>query len=263
MLVRVWQKTVEDEKIRVFVFRQLENNYSYIVENHGMAIIIDPAESGELIEALNAAHLELKAVLLTHYHEDHVKGVKGLIEAVPAQLIGPFGGEEVGVDSFVSGQEEIIIGPFSITAIATPGHVGNHLCYLLSEFMILFSGDMLFPCGCGKILNGCYQEMLESLKALKSLHPDTLIFSGHEYSIENLEFALSIEPHKQEIKNRLEMIASHDQYPVPTSLALELQLNPFFKTDDPEFRKNLNLASASELETLIKLREFKEQRKNG
>jgi hydroxyacylglutathione hydrolase len=261
MLVRVWQKTIEDVKVRVFVFRQLENNYSYLVENHGIAIAIDPAESEEILEACQAAQLDLKAILLTHYHEDHIKGVKGLIKELSCQVIGSAGDEVDFVDSVVSNQEEVIIGPFSVTVLATPGHTFNHLCYFFSEFKILFSGDMLFPCGCGRILEGCHQEMLDSLKILKALPKETYIFSGHEYSLENLQFAASIEPQRQEIKSRLETIASEDQYPVPTQLCLELELNPFLRTDDIEFRKNLNLASASELEMLIKLREMKELKK--
>ncbi len=261
MLVRVWQKTIEQEKIRVFVFQQLENNYSYIVEIRSSAVIIDPAESEELLEALKDSDLELKAILVTHYHEDHIKGVKGIIKQFPVQVVGPSGDQGDFVDSVVSNQEELIIGPFSINVFETPGHTLNHLCYFLNDFNVLFSGDMLFPCGCGKIIEGSYQQMLDSIKVLKGLPKETFIFSGHEYSIENLDFALSIEPNNKDIKDRIDSIQSKEQYPIPTTIGFELEINPFLRTDNTEFRKLLNLGTASELEMLIKLKELKEKQK--
>jgi hydroxyacylglutathione hydrolase len=262
MLIRIWQKTVEQEKIRVFVFQELENNYSYIVETRSCAIVIDPSESDEILATIKEANLDLKAILLTHYHQDHIQGVKGILKELSPQVVGPNGEEITFVDMVVSNQEELIIGPFSITAIGTPGHTLNHLCYYLADFQVLFSGDMIFPCGCGKILEGSYQLMLDSLKVLKALPKETYLFSGHEYSLENLQFALSIEPSRQDIKERIDLIASKDQYPVPTTIGLELQINPFFRTDDIEFRKTLNLGAASELEMLIKLREIKENQQS-
>ena len=259
MLIRIWQKTVQDERIRVFVFQQLQDNYSYLVEIRSFAILIDPAESQEILTTIENENLQLKAILLTHYHDDHINGVKGILKHIGVQVIGPNHQEVDFVDSVVSNQEELIIGPFSITAIGTPGHTHNHLCYLLTEFKVLFTGDMLFPCGCGRIIEGTYAEMLDSIKVLKALPKETYIFSGHEYSIENLNFALSIEPHRQELKDRIKDIESKDHYPVPTTIGLELELNPFFRTDDIDFRKALNLGSASELEMLIKLRELKEK----
>jgi hydroxyacylglutathione hydrolase len=258
MLLRVWQKTVEEERIRVFVFQQLEDNYSYIIETRSQAIIIDPAESSELIQAIVDASLELKAILCTHYHQDHIQGVKGLLERFSCQVVGPQDGVDF-VNCIVSHQEEIIIGPFAITVLSTPGHTLNHLCYFLADFKILFSGDMVFPCGCGKVVEGTFQQMLESIKLIKSLPKDTAIFSGHEYSLQNMGFALSLEPMRNDIKERMQNIDHKDQFPVPTTLEQELEMNPFFRTDQVEFRKALNLASASELETLIRIRELKDQ----
>lgn len=261
MLVRVWQKTIEQEKIRVFVFQQLENNYSYLVEIRSTAIVIDPAESQEILETIKEHELDLKAILLTHYHEDHILGVKGILKDFSAQVVGPATDLCDFVDSVVSEQEELIIGPFSISVMGTPGHTLNHLCYFLADFKILFTGDAVFPFSCEKILEGSYQQMLDSIKLIKTLPKETYLFSGHENSIENLQFALSLEPNRQDIKDRIEVINNKDQYPVPTTIALELEINPFFKTDNIEFRKIVNLGSASELEMFIKLRQIKETQK--
>ncbi len=253
MLVRIWQKTIDIEKIRVFVFRQLENNYSYLIETRNSVIIIDPAEPEEIIQTIQDSNFELKAVLLTHYHRDHIQGVKKIIDAFTPQVVGPSGGEHEFPLSVVSNLEELIIGPFSLIVMETPGHTLNHLCYFFNDFKILFSGDMLFAAGCGKILEGSYQQMLESLKLMKTLPKETAVFFGHEYSIENLRFALSLEPERKEIEERIEAIASLDQYSVPTTLAFELEVNPYLRTDDMQFRKHLNMGNASEFDILIKL----------
>lgn len=261
MLMRVWQKSIEQEKVRVFVFQQLQNNYSYLVEIRSSAVVIDPAESQEILDVIKENQLDLKAVLLTHYHEDYVLGVKGILKDTSPQVVGPATDLVDLVDSVVSEQEELIIGPFAITAIGTPGHTLNHLCYFLTDFKILFTGDAVFPCGCKKNIEGSYQQMLDSIKVIKALPKDTHLFSGHEYSIGNLQFALLLEPNRQDIKERIDSINNQDQYPIPTTIALELDINPFFKTDNIEFRKILNLGSASELEMFTKLRQIKETQK--
>ena len=258
MLVRIWQKIIDEERIRVFVFAQLENNYSYIIETRAQCLVVDPAESEEILNYIQAENLDLKAVLLTHYHEDHIRGVNGILEKLQTQVIGPFDENLQIANSIISNQEELIIGPFSVLALETPGHTTNHLCYYVNNFQILFSGDMIFPCGCGKIMQGLYEKMIESLKVLKSLPKDTYIFSGHEYSIENLKFALSIEPERKDIEERLDLIIKKEQYPIPTTIDLELKINPFFRIDDLLFQKKLNCEDASELEVLIKLRELRE-----
>lgn len=260
MLIRIWQKVINDEKIRVFVFQQLENNYSYLVEIRSQAILIDAGESGEILGMIKEEKLDLKAILLTHYHEDHIAGVEGILKELSPQVVGPNGGEVAFVDSVIFSQEELIIGPFSILAIGTPGHTLNHLCYYLPEFGVLFSGDMIFPCGCGKILEGSYPQMLESIKTLKSLPDDTYIFSGHEYSIENLTFALSLESNREEVREKLQAISSKDQYSVPTTIKLEKNINPFFRTDDPELKKILKMNSSSELDVLVKLKQLQEEK---
>lgn len=261
MLVRVWQKTIEQEKIRVFVFQQLQNNYSYLVEIRSSVILIDPVESQEILDVIKENQFDLKAILLTHYHEDHILGLKGILKDQSPQVVGPLADVADFLDSVVSEQEELIIGPFAITAIGTPGHTLNHLCYSLTDFKILFTGDAIYPCGCEKIIEGSYQQLLDSIKVIKTLPKDTHLFSGHECSIENLQFALLLEPNRQDIKERIDSIQNQDQYPVPTTIALELDINPFFKTDNIEFRKILNLGSASELEMFIKLRQIKETQK--
>ena len=259
MLLRVWQKTVENERIRVFVFQQLEDNYSYIIETRSQAILIDPVESAEIIDTLKEGSIELKAILCTHYHDDPTHSLKEIVEQFPCQVVGPQMENQGFVDYVVSHQEEVIVGSFAVTVLSTPGHTQNHLCYFLADFKILFTGDMVFSCGCGKIVDGTFQQMLESIKLIKSLPKDTLIFSGHEYSLSNIAFALSLEPQRTDMKELIDAIESKNQFPVPTLLSQELEINPFFRTDQIEFRKTLNLGSATELETLIRLKELNDQ----
>ncbi|MCF7806752.1 MAG: hydroxyacylglutathione hydrolase [Simkaniaceae bacterium] len=255
--VRVWEASIGDQAIRVHLIPALEDNYIYLLSWGDQALVVDPSVSKPVLERLEEEKLELKAILNTHHHADHVGGNQEIKEKTGCRVIGPSDVHIESVDQVVSDGEEIIVGPLLIQVIATPGHTLDHICFYIPDYKILFSGDTLFTGGCGKIFEGTAQIMFESLQKLAALPKDTFIFCGHDYTMSNLEFAREIDPDNDEILKRIREITEFGQESIPSTMEIELKTNPFLCTSRPSIRKKMNLLDATDVEVLAKLRELK------
>ena len=250
MEVSVWQM----DEVKVHTIPVLKDNLTYLVSWGEDAIVIDPGEAKPVLDYLEEQSLKLKAILNTHHHDDHTGGNKELLEQTGCRLIAPSDTEIENVDQVVSDDEEIIIGPLLIQVMATPGHTLDHICYYIPDYALLFSGDLIFACGCGKVCEGSFETLFNSLAKVKALPPSTQIFCGHDYCQNNLKFGHSVEPSNEAINQR---IATSD-FALPTSLDKELATNVFLRTNSAEIAQHLKMEGASELDIFCKLREMKD-----
>jgi hydroxyacylglutathione hydrolase len=160
--------------------------------------------------------------------------------------------------------DEVSIGKLRSKVFFIPGHTQGHVAYLFANR--LFCGDTLFIAGCGRLFEGTAEQMLTSLTKLKQLPPDTLVYCGHEYTQKNLEFALTLEPHNPKLREKLERVRSlraQNLSTVPSTIAEEIDTNPFLRWDSHEIRENLRQrfpsAGTEPVEVFAKVRELKDR----
>jgi hydroxyacylglutathione hydrolase len=246
----------------LFQMKVLEDNYTYILSWDHEAFVVDPGEGKSVYALLSEEKLKLQNILITHYHEDHTGGIDYLVKKTEAHVIGPDDPRIPGLEQTVADKEELIFGPFSIEVLATPGHTKPHIVYFFRDLHLLFSGDLLFAGGCGRLFEGTPAEMWHSLEKVIALPDDTLIYCGHEYTLNNLQFALSIEPHNQAVQKRLEEAqasVAEGRPTVPTTLALEKATNPFLRVQDPPLQKALGTKERDPAAIFAQIRTLKDK----
>lgn len=198
-------------------------------------IIIDPGAAAPVQQYLAAHDLHPCAILVTHHHYDHVDGIAALCRQYAVPVYGPANSAIPGLSHPLQDHDVIDLdNGMQFRVIATPGHTLDHLCYYTPG--LLFCGDTLFVAGCGRLFEGSPAQMFDSLSRLTELPPDTRVYCTHEYTLSNLEFARQVEPGNSDISTRLEQVRqlrSRNQPSVPSTLALELQSNPFLRCSEP------------------------------
>ncbi|QDK45816.1 hydroxyacylglutathione hydrolase [Bdellovibrio sp. ZAP7] len=227
---------------RVELIPIFEDNYVFclIDDNNQEAFVIDPGEAAKTSQYLKDNGLKLKGVLLTHHHNDHVGGVRPLVSEHPAPIYAPLKNKtQIGhADTWVTEGETVRLGPFEFKVLELPGHTLGHVAYWEPKMKWLFSGDVLFGLGCGRLFEGSYEQGYESLQRIKKLPADTLVYCTHEYTEANLNFCnmLSnldnspitgdnedLELYANQLLSRREM----ELPSVPLKLSVELRVNPF------------------------------------
>jgi len=222
----------------------LRDNYGYLIvcERTDEAGIIDPSEAEPVLQQVEKEQLKLKAILNTHHHRDHTGGNLGLLERFRAQVYGHRIDREriPGLTHPLDEGDEVTIGTLKGKTLFIPGHTKGHVAYLFDNK--LFCGDTLFAAGCGRLFEGTAAEMLSSLKRLRSLSPETLVYCGHEYTQKNLEFALTVEPHNKKVAEKLEKVRAlraKGLSTVPSTMEEERETNPFLRWESAEIQENL------------------------
>lgn len=248
--------------LRVFTLPVLEDNYTYLLSNGKSAVCVDPADAGPVLRLVDEGPLSLNMVLVTHYHSDHTAGVRELKNKTGCLVAGPRVDGLSWVDREVMNDQYIEFGQEKIKVMATPGHSVEHLCYYEETGGALFSGDTLFGGGCGRVFSGQYDRMWKSLCRLAELPDQTMLFYGHEYTMENLHFAREYEPGNRALQDRFVQLSDRlnkKLLPVPSTLGLEKATNPFLRTHSMEIRARLNMKEASDFEVFAELRRRKDR----
>ncbi len=183
------------------------DNWIHILEYEpGKALAVDPGESAGVLEYLQETAMRLTTILVTHHHLDHVGGVLELKRRTGCQVVGADASRIRGLDRLVRGGETIELGPVTFDVIATPGHTSTSVCYYSAHTKpnaIVFTGDTLFLGGCGRLFEGSGRQMAQSLARLAPLPDATRVCCGHDYTVENLTFARTIEPDNVQIFEQL------------------------------------------------------------
>lgn len=227
------------------------DNYGYLLvdEKSSSAAAIDPGEAYPVMAALEKNNAVLKKIFCTHHHQDHVGGIRELLKDYPKIEVichAADKGRIDGVTSFVEHGDTVALEDFQGSVLHTPGHTLGSVCYRFSN--ALFTGDTVFGGGCGRLFEGSAEQMFESLHSITAACDDsTNIFFAHEYTGKNLEFALQVEPENNAIHKRLLALRRSGGTSTPSTLRLEKETNPFFRSSQQEIKKGLILRGIADL----------------
>jgi hydroxyacylglutathione hydrolase len=235
-------------------------------------MVIDPSEYGPIHKELQKRNLDLKFIVITHEHIDHVLGVQKLRRKYRAQLCIPQGANIPGTSRKIVNGNKLTLGDVSISAMFVPGHhsfpypvesLNNNIAWYCEKAGIAFTGDTLFSCGYGYTARGHESAMFESLKLLRSLPDETLLFFGHEYSLRTTMSAADFDPENAAAQERLAEVRSllkNRKPTVPTTVGLEKAINPWLRWDDEKLLKALGITGALSFRSFIDLWEKKNNR---
>ncbi|KAG6546225.1 hypothetical protein Mapa_012263 [Marchantia paleacea] len=250
-----------DSSLQIELVPCLRDNYAYLLHDmsSGVTGIVDPGEVGPVIRALEATGYSLDFIFNTHHHADHTGGNLGLKKKYNAKVVGPKVDKDriPGIDIPLS-DETWKFGNHEYRAIFTPGHTVGHVCYYFPEAKAVFTGDTLFSVGCGRVFEGTMDQMWSSLSTLSLLPEDTRAFVGHEYTASNIRFAVTIEPHNEDLlshRQLVEQLRQKGQPTIPTTIGQENSFNPFLRPFVESVRQSLNKPlSAENVEVFTALR---------
>ena len=227
--------------MKIEIIPCLQDNYSYLIidEENNIACVIDPSEANPIIEYRENTQIKLKFILNTHHHYDHVGGNQKLKEKYGASVIGYKGDKEriPGIDILVDDQETWIYKNFEAKIVHIPGHTLGHICFYFYKNNSVFTGDTLFSLGCGRIFEGTYKQMFDSLMKLKKLPKNTKIFCGHEYTLQNSKFCLTHDKNNQNLKTKIDDIKiklKAGLSTIPSTIKDELECNIFLRSYNVE-----------------------------
>jgi hydroxyacylglutathione hydrolase len=223
--------------LRVTPIPAFTDNYLWVLHDGRHAVVVDPGDHRPVAEFLAEQQLTLTAILTTHHHGDHVGGVTALREfAGPVPVYGP--ARETIPDLNVALREgdrvriDALDADFKV--IDVPGHTAGHIAYF--GHGMLFCGDTLFACGCGRLFEGTAETMTGSLTKIRALPPDTRFYCAHEYTLSNIRFAEAVEPDNAALrlrKTRDSERRAHNEPTLPATLQEEFDTNPFLRWDQP------------------------------
>jgi hydroxyacylglutathione hydrolase len=232
--------------MQVFAVPAFSDNYLWMLVNGRSAVVVDPGDAAPVAAFLEERDLTLTAILATHHHGDHVGGLTALANRWKCPVFGPAHEAIAGLTrTLVEGDSVEVPGlGEAFDVLDVPGHTAGHIAYVRrGEPPMVFCGDTLFACGCGRLFEGTPAQMVGSLAKLKALRPDTLAYCAHEYTMSNIRFAEAVEPSNAALRERKAREAAkraRNEPTVPMRIAEELQTNPFLRWDAPEV-----IASAS------------------
>jgi hydroxyacylglutathione hydrolase len=241
----------------------LTDNYAYLVCGDGLCAVVDPSEPEPVREALAARGLKLTHILNTHHHFDHTGGNLPLKEQFGATVVGPAKDRDriPGIDEGVSEDAPWRFGERVVRILEIPAHTRGHIAFAFEDDGVVFTGDTLFAMGCGRLFEGTPEMMWASLSKLMRLDDETKVYCGHEYTLNNGRFALTLEPLNPDLRARMkEVEATRVRHAptIPSTIGLEKRTNPFLRPASAEIRKTLGLEGASDVEVFAEMRRRKD-----
>lgn len=242
----------------------LFDNYVYIYRYDACgAFVVDPGESRAVIKVLRAQNLSLRAILITHHHADHCGGAEQMQKLFNCDIIAA--SKRIATPNCsVKDHQKVSFGGISIEAIFTPGHTSDSVSYYMTDQQmgekVIFTGDTLFTGGCGRVFECDMATMYNSLCKLSSLPDDTLVCTGHNYTLENYRFSLNIEPDNELVRDCLKKALSQEEQDEPyiTNMAQEKKTNIFLRSDTLEIRSILKMQDVDVAKVFSELRKKKD-----
>ena len=253
-------------KLKVFQFPCRDDNYGVILHDPetGLVVSVDAPETESIADVLEDKRLKLTHILTTHHHGDHVAGNKTLKAAHGCTIIGPIDEQSKipGIDKSVGHGDSFDLEGHRVEIIGSGGHTLGEISYYFPDDGLLFAGDCLFAMGCGRIFEGDAKMMHESLQRLAALPDDTKVYAGHEYTLSNAKFALSVDGSNEALQKRardVEMLLDDGKPTLPTTIGEEKATNPFLRADDPAIRAALGMEDADTVDVFAQIRARKDR----
>jgi hydroxyacylglutathione hydrolase len=225
--------------MRVEIIPCLQDNYSYLIidDSNNSACVVDPSEAKPIINYLKNKNIKLKYILNTHHHFDHIGGNKDLKEKFGSIIVGfkEDANRIPGMDILLEDGQIWKAENFVAKIMHIPGHTTGHICFHFFHEKLVFTGDTLFSLGCGRIFEGTYEEMFESLNKIRCLPQETKVYCGHEYTLNNLKFCIQYNSENQNLKKKAEIIKKRIKSGLPTipsTIKDEIECNIFLRAND-------------------------------
>ncbi|MBF9044702.1 hydroxyacylglutathione hydrolase [Rhodobacterales bacterium HKCCE4037] len=244
----------------------LSDNYAFLLHDPatGSTAVIDVPDHEPIIAELDARGWNLTHILITHHHWDHVQGVDQLKAAKGGTVFGcgADANRLPALDVRLAEGDRFEIGDLTVEVLDVSGHCDNHLAFVVPGAKAAFTADSLMALGCGRLFEGTPEQMWQSLSKLAALPPETMIYSGHEYTASNARFAATIDPDNPDLISRIAEIdkaRAADQPTVPSNLAVELATNPFLRADEPDIAASLGLSDAPASRVFAEIRARKDK----
>eukprot|EP00873_Tetraselmis_striata_P011255 jgi/Tetstr1/431519/TSEL_002171.t1 len=254
------------KQVEIRQFPCLDDNFGVLVHvpATGGTIAFDVPDAEPYLAELERAGWTLTDILITHHHWDHVQGLGALKAATGARVTGPALSRDkiAEMDAVVADGDTITAGGLAFQALGTPGHTLDQISWWAPEAHFAHTGDTLFALGCGRVFEGDMAMMWASMDKLARLLPaDTRIYCGHEYTLANARFAVTVDPDNAALAKRaktVEGLRERNQPTLPTTMEDELATNPFLRAGDAGIRKTLGMMDASDAEVFAEIRRRKD-----
>ncbi len=252
--------------LELFTVPCLSDNYAFILADPKTkeAALVDVPEAEPINQKLEELALDLKTVLLTHHHYDHVQGLEDLNGRESLKVIGAK--EDAhrlpDLDQQVSEGDEIEICGEKVQIFDVSGHTIGHIAFHFPTSKVAFTADSLMAMGCGRLFEGTPEQMWTSLKKIRALPRDTLICSGHEYTLGNAKFAQSLEVENAALTSRIaeiEAARAANKPTVPSVLSQEIETNPFLRADDPALMAAVGMQNSDPADVFAEIRGRKDR----
>ncbi len=250
----------------VYPIPAFRDNYIWALRDARHVVIVDPGEAQPVHDYVEREGLRPIAILITHHHNDHTGGVAELLRRYDVPVYGPHEARIGTLSHHVREGDVVDIAALGLRfeVIEIPGHTRTHIAYYGAG--MLFCGDTLFACGCGRLFEGTPEQMHRSLGKLAALPDDTLVYCAHEYTLSNIAFARAVEPGNIALAERAvrdEATRAANRPTLPSTIGLEKATNPFLRVQTAEVaaaaRRRLGRAPASEIEIFAAIREWKNE----
>jgi hydroxyacylglutathione hydrolase len=250
----------------VVQFPARSDNFGVLLHHaaSGTTTSIDAPDADAVIRALQEHGWTLGTILVTHKHLDHIEGIPALKAAYSCEVIGPeASATQTGLyDRTVKDGDAFELAGADVRVLATPGHTLDHVSYWLPDQRLVFVGDTIFAIGCGRVIEGNHAMMWDSLKRLRALPDDTELYCGHEYTLANARFAVTVDPANaalQERKAEVEKLRDAGKASLPTTIGREKATNPFLRADDPGLMRGLGMEGADPARVFAEIRTRKDR----
>jgi hydroxyacylglutathione hydrolase len=235
--------------MQIYRLPALRDNYIFLLHDvdRRIAAVVDPAEPFPVLQQLQILDAELVAIFNTHHHGDHVGANEDLLQQFPAAVV--YGGVHdrgriPGQQVFLQAGDQVMLGDRTAQVLFVPGHTRAHIAYYFPPDPTtgpagegdLFCGDTLFAGSCGRLFEGTPAQMVASLDQFRQLPDSTRVWCAHEYTLNNLKFALTVDPENHDLQIRFQQVQaarSRNEATIPTTIGLEKLTNPFLRWDHP------------------------------